>query len=98
MLAEYLATLDPDAPAADRAVLALAAFDEHLLGYRVRDCVLDPKHATLVDPGRNGVFRWTLVAGARVVGTWQRVRRTHHVMAEITAFERLPPPVRKALP
>lgn len=98
MLAEHLDTLDPDAPGADGAVLALAAFDEHLLGYRVRDCVLDPEHATLVDPGRNGVFRWTLVAGARVVGTWKRVRRTHHVVAELTPFERLPPQVLEALP
>lgn len=32
-------------PGEHPAVLALAAFDEHLLGYRVRDCVPDPGHA-----------------------------------------------------
>lgn len=98
MLAEQLDTLDPGSPDVDRAVLALAAFDEHLLGYRVRDCVLDPEHATLVDPGRNGVFRWTLVAGGRVVGTWKRTRRTHHVVVDVEPFGRLPARVRKAAP
>lgn len=98
MLAEQLDTLDPGSPEADQAVLALAAFDEHLLGYRVRDCVLDPELAKLVDPGRNGVFRWTLVAAARVVGTWKRIRRTRHVVAEVAPFTRLPAPVRKAVP
>jgi hypothetical protein len=98
MLAEHLDTLDPGSPDADRSVLALAAFDEHLLGYRVRDCVLAPKHATQVDPGRNGVFRWTLVAGGRVVGTWKRTRRTHHVLAEVTPFAPLPRKVREDIP
>jgi hypothetical protein len=98
MLAEHLDTLDPENPEVDRAVLALAAFDEHLLGYRVRDCVLDPEHAALVDPGRNGVFRWTVVAGGRVVGTWKRTRRTHHVVAEVTPFVPLPRKVRTRVP
>jgi hypothetical protein len=89
MLARHLDELDPASPEVDASVLALAAFDEHLLGYRNRDCVLDPDHATLVDPGRNGVFRWTLVAGGRVIATWKRVRRTHHVIAEVTPFGRL---------
>jgi hypothetical protein len=98
MLAEHLDTLDAGSPEADRAVLALAGFDEHLLGYRVRDCVLDPEHATLVDPGRNGVFRWTLVAGSRVVGTWKRVRRTHHIVVDVEPFASLSARVRKSVP
>ncbi len=98
MLAKQLDTLDPDRVEVDRSVLALAAFDEHLLGYRVRDCVLDPDHATRVDPGRNGVFRWTLVAGSRVVGTWKRIRRTRHVVVEVTPFGPLPARVRDRAP
>ena len=98
MLAEQLDTLDPGLRAADAAVLALAAFDEHLLGYRVRDCVLDPDHAKLVDPARNGVFRWTLVAGSRVVATWKRKRLTHHVRTEVRPFMPLAARVRKAVP
>lgn len=95
MLAEQLDTLDPHHPEADEAVLALAAFDEHLLGYRVRDCVLDPEHASLVDPGRNGVFRWTLVSGSRVVATWKRTPRTRKVVVEVTPFRKIPARVRK---
>lgn len=98
MLAEQLDTLDPGDADVDDAVLALAAFDEHLLGYRVRDAVLDPEHARLVDPARNGVFRWTVVAGSRVVGTWTRKRLTHHVRTEVTPFTALPARVRKAVP
>jgi hypothetical protein len=94
ILAEQRDTLDPDHPAVDASVHALAAFDEHLLGYRVRDLVLDPEHATRVDPGRNGVFRWTLVHGGRVVGTWKRTRRTHHVVVDVTPFSPLPRDVR----
>jgi hypothetical protein len=80
MLTEHLDALDPGSRGVDRSVRALAAFDEHLLGYRIRDAVLDPDYASLVDPGRNGVFRWTIVVGGRVVATWKRIRRTHHTI------------------
>lgn len=74
-------------------VWVLPAFDEHLLGYRVRDLQLDPTHATLVDPARNGVFRWTLVHNGRVVATWKRIRRAKYTLAEASLFpgERPPP-------
>jgi hypothetical protein len=98
MLGEHLDTLDPGSAEADRTVLALAAFDEHLLGYRIRDCVLDPEHARLVDPGRNGVFRWTLVAGARVVATWKRIRRKRYVLVETAPFRPLSGEIEKAIP
>jgi len=98
MLAEQLDTLDPDCSTLESSVHALAAFDEHLLGYRVRDCVLDPAHATMVDPARNGVFRWTLVAGGRVVATWKRVKLTRKIRAEITPFEPLDADVEARVP
>jgi hypothetical protein len=96
MLAQHLDTLDPESPAANRSVLALAAFDEHLLGYRVRDAVLDPEFATRVDPGRNGVFRWTLVVGGEVVATWKRTRRSRYTLVEISPFRSLPVRIRRA--
>lgn len=65
---------------------ALAAFDEHLLGYRTRDHVLDPDHATLVDPARNGVFRWTIVDRGRVVATWRRTRRARAMRVDVDPF------------
>jgi hypothetical protein len=77
-------------------MLALPAFDEHLLGYRVRDEVLDPAHAHLVDPGRNGVFRWTLVDRGRVVATWSRRRLTRSIVVDVSPFDALPPARRSA--
>lgn len=87
MTREAFETLDPDARTA-HTTLALAAFDEHLLGYRDRADVLAPQHATRVDPGRNGVFRWTIVERARVVATWSRTRRTRRVLVELQPFGR----------
>lgn len=78
------------APPMNAPVLALAAFDEHLLGYRVRDDVLDPAYASLVDPARNGVFRWTIVIGGRVVATWKRTPRTKYVRVEVAPFKSIP--------
>ncbi|MGL6279196.1 MAG: winged helix DNA-binding domain-containing protein [Gaiella sp.] len=88
MTREAFETLDPDSAAARDATLALAAFDEHLLGYRDRSDVLADEHATLVDPGRNGVFRWTIVERARVVATWSRTRRARGVVVELAPFRR----------
>jgi hypothetical protein len=96
LTAGTLDRLNPDSPEADAAVLALAAFDEHLLGYRVRDAVLDPTHATLVDPGRNGVFRWTLVAKTQVVGTWKRTPRARRTVLDVTPFARISARTQKA--
>ncbi len=95
MLAEHLDTLDPDHRASAEGVFALPAFDEHLLGYRVRDAVLDPAFATRVDPGRNGVFRWTVVAEGEVVATWSRTRRSRYTLVEVTPFAPLPPHLRQ---
>lgn len=79
MLRERWEQHDPDLRRADQAVLALAPFDEHLLGYRRRADVLDAAHAERIVPGRNGVFRATIVAGSCVVATWKKTRREHHV-------------------
>lgn len=48
-----------------------------------------------VDPGRNGVFRWTLVAGSRVAGTGSRTPRTRRTLVEVTPFHRPPARTRK---
>lgn len=94
MLREQHEQLDPDLPAAAKSVHALASFDEHLLGYRVRDDVLHPDHASAVDPARNGVFRYTLTRGGVTVATWSRTRLTRSVRVEITPLKRLPASLR----
>lgn len=70
--------LDPAVPdrlaacrAEARQVLLLPGFDEYLLGYADRSAVLAPEHARLVAPGRNGVFRPTVVDAGQVVATWR---------------------------
>jgi hypothetical protein len=89
-LASHLDTQSMDPALLAEAAHALPAFDEHLLGFRTRDAVLDPAHATLVDPARNGVFRWTLVDAGRVFATWSRRRLTHHTVAEVRPFGPVP--------
>nr|WP_204262090.1 winged helix DNA-binding domain-containing protein [Blastococcus saxobsidens] len=73
---EYL--LDPELPdrlrahrEEARAVRLLPGFDEYVLGYADRGAVLDPRFAELIVPGRNGVFRPTVVSDGRIVGTWR---------------------------
>lgn len=97
-LAEHLDTLSHDADRLAGQVHALAAFDEHLIGYRTRDAVIDPAHLTRVDPARNGVFRWTLVDAGRVVATWKRTRRANHTLAEVDVFGPLTEAGRAAAP
>ena len=65
--------MDPGTPqrlaaARDAAegTLLLPGFDEYLLGYADRDAVLAPEHAERIVPGRNGVFRPTVVVGGQV--------------------------------
>lgn len=65
--------------------LLLPAFDEHLLGYTLRDPQLDPADFERVLPGRNGMFLATIVRGGRVVGTWRR-GTGKHAGPELTAF------------
>ena len=55
--------------------LLLPSFDEHLLGYTLRDPQLDPAHFERIVPGRNGMFLATVVHRGRVVGTWRRIAR-----------------------
>lgn len=69
-------------------VLLLPGFDELVLGYGDRSALLAPEHAGRIVPGGNGVFRPTIVAGGRVVGTWQR--RGKAAALELDPFAPLP--------
>ncbi len=50
----------------------LPGFDEYLLGYQDRTPQLAPEHIERILPGRNGVFRPTIVQDGEVIGTWKR--------------------------
>jgi hypothetical protein len=73
---EYL--LDPATPdlltahrGRAREVFLLPGFDELILGYADRSATVPPPYADRIVPGGNGVFRPTVVAGGRAVGTWR---------------------------
>ncbi len=61
-------------------------FDEYLLGYGDRSAMLTPTEFEAVVPGRNGVFRATLVSDGRVVGTWKRTLRIRTCVIEAQPF------------
>lgn len=62
--------------AAGAKLQALPAFDEHLLGYRFREPQLPDGYFDYIVPGRNGVFKATVVQDGRVVATWRYVANT----------------------
>ncbi|MBO1751241.1 AlkZ family DNA glycosylase [Actinotalea sp. BY-33] len=54
-----------------RRTLALPGFDEAVLGYADRTCLVAPEHAQRLVPGNNGVFRNTIVHDGAAVGLWK---------------------------
>jgi hypothetical protein len=85
--------LDPETPARldacraeARAVHLLPGFDELLLGYRDRGAVLAPEFADRLVGG--GMFKASVVAGGRVVGTWRRPARAADPGPDATPFTR----------
>ena len=67
----------------------LPQWDEFLLGFKSRDLALPPEHVAKVVPGRNMVFKPTLVVDGEVAGTWRRERRSSRVCVEVTPFRHL---------
>ncbi|MEU8045783.1 winged helix DNA-binding domain-containing protein [Micromonospora echinofusca] len=75
-------------------LLVLPGFDEYLLGFKDRALMLDPAHADAIVPGRNGVFRATIVRDGRVVGTWQRTVGKNRVTVTVSPLAPLDEPSR----
>lgn len=86
-----------------RSVLLLPGFDEYVLGYTDRSAALAPDYAPRIVPGNNGMFKATIVAGGRVVGTWRKAQgaaERERQLADVVLpefFEDLPPNQYKAL-
>ncbi|MFM6850666.1 MAG: winged helix DNA-binding domain-containing protein [Terrabacter sp.] len=64
----------------------LPQWDEFLLGYKSRDVTLPPEHFHRVVPGRNMVFKPTLVVDGEVAGTWRRQQRARRTVLEVAPF------------
>jgi Winged helix DNA-binding domain len=100
---EYL--MDPGTPArlaAARAeadeVLLLPGFDEYVLGYADRDAVVAREHVTRIVPGRNGMFRATVVHGGRIVAVWKWAGSGSKRRCEVEPFAELPDDVAAVVP
>lgn len=68
------------------SVYLLPGFDEYLLGYTDRSAVLAPPNSHVIQPGRNGMFKPTVVVNGRVAGIWQRTLKKNGVTVEISSF------------
>jgi Winged helix DNA-binding domain len=62
--------------------LLLPGFDELLLGYEDRTATIDKARESNIVPGGNGVFKATILAGGRVVGTWKRKDKAKEIVVE----------------
>ena len=83
----YWMPLDlPDRVVASATVHLLPGFDEYLLGYKDRSAVLDPRHASKIVPGGNGMFLPTLVINGRVAGIWKRALKKKSVVITACPF------------
>jgi hypothetical protein len=69
---DYWMTSDEHSRPPAVGTVALPGFDEYLLGYSDRSAALTPEYVERVVPGSNGIFRPTIVAAGRVIGTWRR--------------------------
>ena len=68
--------------------LALPGFDEYLLGFKDRSLMVDAAGMEAVIPGKNGVFRSTIVRDGRVVGTWKRTSGVKAVTVDVVTLGR----------
>ena len=75
----------------------LPQWDELLLGYKTRDVVLPPEHTVKVVPGRNMVFRPTVVVDGEVAGVWRRASGRTKTVVEVELFRRPTARLRRAL-
>lgn len=73
-----------------RRTMLLPGFDEVVLGYADRTVTLDRADEQRVVPGRNGVFRPTVVHDGRVVGVWRVVGSGTRRRVECEPFGRWP--------
>lgn len=76
----------------------LPGFDEMVLGYADRSMTVPARHAERIVPGRNGVFRPTVLDGGVAVGTWRAVGTGARRRIEVEPFTTLRDDVARVLP
>lgn len=84
------------APAGDRTVRLVPAFDEYVLGYRGRALALDPAYAGRIQAG-GGIIHPAVLVDGRIVGTWRQRRSADLLRVRVEPFGRLPAGIRDDL-
>jgi len=87
----WLSHVDARPATGAAGVHLLPQWDEFLLGFKSRHLTLPPQHVAKVVPGRNMVFKPTLVIDGEVAGTWRRTHKAKHVRLEVSSFRPLSP-------
>lgn len=82
------ASLDhPKTTATTGELLLLPGFDEYLLGYKDRTAMVTTERMNQIIPGGNGVFKPTIVANGKVIGTWKRTIKSQRVDIQALPFD-----------
>lgn len=81
-----------------QSVFLLPGFDEYMLGYRDRSAALPAEFARRIQPGNNGMFQPTIIAGGEVIGTWKQTGRGAKQTVLATPFTSFPKTVHDAIP
>lgn len=85
-----MSAIHADGPAPQvREWTAAPGFDEVVLGYAERSAHMSPADFERVVPGKNGVFRATLLRHGEVVATWKRTRGAAATLIEVETLRRL---------
>lgn len=77
--------------------LLLPGFDEFILGYQDRTFAMTREQEVLLVPGRNGVFRRSVVVGGTVRGFWRRAGRPGRRTLDVEEFTPIPKTARTRL-
>lgn len=86
-VAPELLEVAPEQHEEARRTMLLPGFDEVVLGYADRTVTLRKQDEQRVVPGRNGVFRPTVLHDGRVVGVWRVVGSGRSRRVETEEFE-----------
>lgn len=92
----WIAGVALDSPAIAPTRL-LPGFDEFMLGYPAEQRAIDPAHHDAVVPGKNGVFKPTVIDCGRVVALWSRKLMARSVRVEITPLTTVDAPARRRI-
>jgi len=86
-------------PARTTGAVLLPGFDEWILGYGDRSLTTSPAMFQAVVPGRNGIFRPTVVVDGITVGTWRLPRTSSRAAVEpvVELVEQVPAAARRAI-